>query len=107
MRLVRIHRATAGETGTSSDMFLGGAKILEQNFEKSSSISRVVHDSVVDSLEVHFKNGGVYRYYEVSRETAYRLIRAESVGQWFAKYIKPNYGFTKVLSQQTSARRGS
>ena len=63
----------------------------------SSSLASVGHDPETNTLEIEFKNGGVYRYAGVSAEDHAALIGSSSIGAHFHQRIR-NGGFvtTKV-----------
>lgn len=52
----------------------------------SSSIASVGHED--DVLEVRFRNGGVYRYFDVPEEVCAALMEAESKGRFFNRHIR-------------------
>jgi hypothetical protein len=47
-------------------------------------------------LEIEFKDGGVYQYFNVPRNIYQNLISASSVGSFFYKYVKNNYNWKKI-----------
>lgn len=62
---------------------------------KSSNIDYIKYDPDSSTLEVCFKNGGVYHYHNVGQRDYNSFLAAESHGKHFAKYIKDSYKFTK------------
>ena len=54
----------------------------------SSNIRSVGYESVSQTLEVEFNNGGVYQYYGVSESRYSGLMSAGSKGSYFDSYIK-------------------
>lgn len=48
-------------------------------------------------LEVTFKNGKRYRYYDVPMQVFVIIGESESAGKAFAKLVRPKYKFTEVL----------
>ena len=52
---------------------------------RSSAIRGIEHDG--ETLRVHFKNGGVYDYPEISAETVEELVNAESPGRYLQENI--------------------
>lgn len=77
---------------------------MERERVDSSSLSSVGYDPRSETLEVEFRNGGVYRYLEVP-EDAWRMLRsAESKGSYLNTHIKPAYRYRKVAPPRT--RRG-
>lgn len=97
--------STSSNNNTGNDdLFLGGQRIFEHTFSNSSTISKIIHDSIVDSMEVQFVNGSVYRYYEINRKTARRLANADSAGIWFTRYIRNHYQYTVVSKAPSRAK---
>ena len=62
----------------------------------SSSVSSVGYDDRSHTLEVEFRNGGVYDYLDVPADEVRRLRRAESFGRYLNTRIKPRYPVRKV-----------
>ena len=62
----------------------------------SSSLSSVGYDAGSETLEVEFKNGGVYRYLEVPEDEWQSLQSAESKGSYLNTHIKPSYRYRKL-----------
>jgi hypothetical protein len=62
----------------------------------SSNIESVGHDPESRILEVAFKNGGVYQYFEVAPEAHKAFVSAESLGRHFREHIRGKYRFAKV-----------
>lgn len=67
--------------------------MIRQNVE-SSNVASVGHADT--TLEVEFKHGGVYRYYNVSAEKFEALMAADSIGKYLNAEIKPHHGFELV-----------
>ncbi len=61
---------------------------------KSSQIAEIGHDG--DTLAVRFKHGGTYHYHGVSADEYEKLKRAESIGSYLHKHIKPKFKFSKI-----------
>ena len=63
----------------------------------SSNIRSIGYDASRQVLEVEFKQTGkVYRYAGVPADMANSLVRAPSVGSFFAKHIKGRFGGEEV-----------
>jgi hypothetical protein len=69
---------------------------VERKSVKSSNIRSVGHDPETSTLEVEFTSGTVYRYDGVPASVAAELLKAESVGSYFAKRVRKAYKGTKV-----------
>lgn len=62
----------------------------------SSNIESVGHDEDSSTLQVEFKNGGTYQYFDVTEEEFIGLRDADSPGKYFASRIKGTYRYSKV-----------
>jgi two-component system cell cycle response regulator DivK len=60
---------------------------------ESTAVDRVEHDPVSGTLDIWYKDGDRYSYFDVPRETYDALLAAESVGAFVNAEIKPNYRF--------------
>jgi hypothetical protein len=78
---------------------------MERERVDSSSLSSVGYDPRSETLEVEFRNGGVYRYLEVP-EDAWRMLQsAESKGSYLNTHIKPAHRYRKVAPPRTRRAR--
>lgn len=64
----------------------------------SSSLAAAGYDPYQHELDIAFRHGGVYRYFNVSSRTYRALLQAESKGQFVSGYIQGHYRFEKVTS---------
>lgn len=62
----------------------------------STNIRSIGYDPGNRILEVEFRDGGIYQYFEVPPEEYDSLTKAGSLGSSFAKAIKPKYRFRRV-----------
>ena len=77
---------------------------MERERVDSTSVSSVGYDPRSETLEVEFRNGGVYRYLEVP-EDEWRLLRsAESKGSYLNTQIKPTYRYRKLAPPRKRSR---
>lgn len=63
---------------------------------KSSNINSVGYDETKLILEVEFKWGGVYQYFNVPKAVHTRFITSESLGKYLHEHIKGVYSYKKV-----------
>jgi len=61
----------------------------------SSAFSSLGYSEEVGILEVEFKNGAVYRYFDVSSSAYERLMSASSLGRHLHRWIRGQYRYTK------------
>jgi hypothetical protein len=66
----------------------------------SSSIDTVGWESEV--LEICFTNGGVYRYFQVPPDVCLDLLKADSIGRYFNRYIRGVYRGERVKKGHAS-----
>ena len=72
---------------------------------KSSQIEAVGYDATSETLAIRFKGGSVYYYSNVSQGIHDDMVKAESVGAFFGKHIKPHadrYPFKKQVVEKTA-----
>jgi KTSC domain len=62
----------------------------------SKAITSLGYDPATQLLEVEFKNGGIYRYENVTPEQHRALVAADSPGKYLRAHIIPTCAFTKV-----------
>ena len=63
---------------------------------QSSSLAEVGYEPRGHVLEVRFRNGGLYRYYEVPRQVYRALMSAESLGAFMNHAIRGHYRYEQV-----------
>jgi hypothetical protein len=78
--------------------------MMERERVDSSSLSSVGYDAGSETLEVEFRNGGVYRYLEVPEDAWRSLQSAESKGSYLNTHIKPSYRYRQLAPPKR--RRG-
>lgn len=62
---------------------------------RSSSIRSVGYDAAGHMLEVEFRNGNVYRYFDVPPLTFDELIHAPSLGRYMNFVIKERFPYRR------------
>lgn len=62
----------------------------------SSNVSSVGYDEDQQILEVQFRTGAIYQYYNVPVSIYRGLMGASSHGSFLNKHIKGVYGYNKV-----------
>lgn len=62
----------------------------------SSNVASVGYDISTMTLEVEFKNGSVYQYFDVPESLYQELIGAESIGTYLSQQIKSSYRYAQV-----------
>lgn len=69
---------------------------------ESSSIATVGWEDEV--LEIRFNNGGLYHYFNVPPDVCLELLKAESKGRFFNRYIRGVYRCRRLVKGQTLLR---
>lgn len=67
---------------------------------ESSSIDSVGYEKNV--LEVRFRNGGLYQYFDVPEEMLLMLMRADSKGAFFNRSIRGRYPSKRLRPPQAA-----
>jgi hypothetical protein len=65
---------------------------------ESSAIVSVGYDARTRTLEVEFAGGGLYRYLGVPPREHETLLRADSLGAYVNRAIKPRYRYERVAT---------
>jgi lysyl-tRNA synthetase class 2 len=65
---------------------------------ESSAVESVGYDAVTRTLEVEYAGGAVYRYVGVPPRAYDLLLRADSIGAYVNRRIKPYYRFRRVAT---------
>jgi hypothetical protein len=59
----------------------------------SSAIARAAYDSTAATLDLWYRGGDRYRYFEVPEAIFDELLAASSAGEFVNREIKPNFRF--------------
>ncbi len=65
---------------------------------ESSAVVSVGYDPGSRTLEIEYAGGGVYRYRRVPQRTYELLLRAESIGAYVNRRVKPYYRCERVAT---------
>jgi len=69
---------------------------MRRQVVSSTNISEIGYDADRRTLEVAFKSGTVYQYFDVPERIYEDLIRASSIGQYLNTNIKGQYRYARV-----------
>lgn len=69
---------------------------MNRNPVSSSNLHSVGYDDTSQTLEVEFKNGAVYQYFDVSSAEYAGLLGASSLGSYFAANIRQSYRYSRI-----------
>lgn len=70
--------------------------MISRNPVQSSNVVSVGYDEATQTLEVEFKDGAVYQYYNVPQSMYSQLMASSSIGKFLNQYIKNAYPFARV-----------
>lgn len=62
----------------------------------SSNVDSIGYDEDNETLEIEFKNGAIYQYFDVPLGVYNTLISSSSIGAYMASNIKGVYRFSRV-----------
>ncbi|HRP91044.1 MAG TPA: KTSC domain-containing protein [Edaphocola sp.] len=63
---------------------------------ESSNLASIGYDAENEILEVEFKHGGVYQYFDVPQNVYEELMNASSHGVYFSANIRNDYEYQKL-----------
>ncbi|MGH8770176.1 MAG: KTSC domain-containing protein [Burkholderiales bacterium] len=63
---------------------------------RSSAVAKVGYDPVEKTLDVAFRSGRVYRYFDVPETAYYQMLLSDSVGRFVNTQIKTSFDFREV-----------
>ncbi len=69
---------------------------MERQAVRSRDIAIIGYDRATSTLEVAFRNGGVYQYSGVPEEIYKSLLAAPSHGSYFQEYVKEKYPYERI-----------
>jgi hypothetical protein len=69
---------------------------------ESSSLAAVGFDGSVNELYVSFRNGTVYRYFQVPGSVHRSLLTAPSVGRFFNETVRDRYPSQRLRAEESS-----
>ena len=69
---------------------------MQREYVASSNIVSVGYDETSQTLEVEFKDGAVYQYYNVGQNIYDEFIKSPSKGQFLSYQIKNAFPYTRV-----------
>lgn len=69
---------------------------MKRQSVESSNLESIGYDAENEILEVEFKHGGVYQYFDVPENVHKELMNADSHGKYFAANIRNDYEYQKL-----------
>ncbi len=62
----------------------------------SQLLKAIGYDANSKTLEVQFRNGGIFQYFAVPVTVYDRLIHADSKGRFFSTQVRPHFKFRRL-----------
>jgi hypothetical protein len=69
---------------------------MKRQSVESSNLASVGYNEEKQILEVEFKHGGVYQYFDVPENVYKELMNADSHGKYFSANIRHDYEYQKL-----------
>ncbi|MCY4610732.1 MAG: KTSC domain-containing protein [Gammaproteobacteria bacterium] len=69
---------------------------MNRGYAASSNLQSVGYDEPSQTLEIEFRSGGIYRYFNVPMNLYRELMRAPSKGGFLHQYIKNAFPYSRV-----------
>ena len=66
----------------------------------SSTIAAVAYAAAHELLDIEFRSGAVYRYFNVPLDAYRGLVDAESIGRHFVSRIRPRYRHQRLVAKK-------
>lgn len=69
---------------------------MKRDFVQSSSIISVGFDAPSSTMEIEFKDGRIYQYFEIPEQVFRDLKSAPSVGSYFHQNVRGKYAYAQL-----------
>jgi hypothetical protein len=69
---------------------------MKRESVSSTNIAEIGYDPPSLTLEVMFRNGGVYQYFDIPKQEYESLLGAASIGEYLNRNIKGRYRYARV-----------
>jgi hypothetical protein len=69
---------------------------MKRESVSSSSIASIGYNVATKTLEIEFKSGTIYQYFDVPEYVHSALMSSGSIGQYFNSIIKGSYRYSRV-----------
>lgn len=69
---------------------------MDRSAVQSSNVVSAGYDEATQTLEVEFRQSGIYQYYNIPPQLAQQFLEASSKGQFLNIYIKNSYPYSRV-----------
>ena len=75
---------------------MNSARPVSATVVESTTLASVAYDIAAEALRLEFRSGAIYCYLTVPRRIRQQLIKAESKGAYFNRYIRGRFPFQKL-----------
>ena len=65
---------------------------------KSTTLAKVAYDDAAGILQLEFRRGATYRYFDVPVEMCEGLLQASSKGVYFNRQIRKHFRYVRVAT---------
>jgi hypothetical protein len=69
---------------------------VKRDLVTSTNIVEIGYDPPSLTLEVVFRNGGIYQYFDIPKQEYESLLGAASIGEYLNRNIKGRYRYARV-----------
>lgn len=73
-----------------------GEAIVDRETVQSSNLLSVGYDANSKTLEIEFRNGSIYQYFDVPEAIYLALMNATSQGKFFHQFVRERYSFKRT-----------
>lgn len=80
---------------------------MERTPVESSQLASRGYDAEKQILEIEFKGGGIYQYFDFPPEKFKEFTEAESAGRYFGQNIRGKFTFKKLPPPEKPAEEAS
>jgi len=71
---------------------------------QSSSLASIGHSAEDNVLVIEFRNGSLYRYLDVPADAYEELLRAESKGAHFNRFVRTRFVHQRITTREAENR---
>jgi len=72
---------------------------MQRRWVNSAVIQTIGYDPQTSILEVEFRTGRIYQYSAVTPALYEQLLGADSIGEYFNRWIRPSHPYVEVTNK--------
>lgn len=69
---------------------------MDRQYVRSSNLRSIGYDPDTMILEIEFRSGSIYQYFNVPEKNYLAFVNAVSKGSYFINYIKDHYKYKHI-----------